>query len=63
MVMLLHVPPADPMTGWFTGDDGMVTFVVDTGTEPLHQLVAVFQSVLVLPSQIALVGLQSLSPM
>ena len=63
IVILLHVPPADPITGWLVGPDGMLTSVIDVGTDPLHQLLAVFQSVLVLPSQMAFVELQLSSPM
>jgi len=62
MVILLHVPPADPIMGCLTGDEGIVTSVVAVGTEPLHQFVVVFQSALVLPSHTALVELQSSSP-
>ena len=38
-------------------------FDVELGTALLHQLLAVFQSVFVLPIQMALIELQSLSPM
>ena len=62
MVMLLQLPPAEPITGWFAGEEGIVTSVVEVGTEPLHQLVVVFQSVLVLPNHIALVELHASSP-
>jgi len=50
IVILLHNPPAAPMVGWFP-PDGMVTFVVAVGIPP-HQLEALFQSVLVVPSQV-----------
>ena len=62
MVILLQAPPAEPTTGCLAGEDGIVTSVVAAGTKPLHQLVAVFQSVLVLPSQTAFAELQSSSP-
>ena len=62
MLILLQLPPAAPITGCLLGDDGILTSVVTVGTDPLHQLEAVFQSVLVLPSHIALFALQSSSP-
>ena len=51
MVIFLHNPPAEPMMGWKGTDPttGMVTFVDKAGMPP-HQLLAVFQSVLVIPN-------------
>ena len=38
-----------PITGMRVAAAGMVTFTVDVGTEPEHQLLASFQSVLMFP--------------
>ena len=45
MVRLLQRPPAAPITGWFP-PALMITLVAEVGTDPLHQLLGVFQSVL-----------------
>ena len=50
MVRLRLKPPAAPMLGWLP-PDGITTSVVAPGIPP-HQLVAVFQSVLVVPCQL-----------
>ena len=47
----LQTPSASPIVGWFGAPAGIITSVVDVGTTP-HQLLAVFQSVLVVPSQV-----------
>jgi hypothetical protein len=50
IVMLLHNPPAAPITGWFP-PEGIITLVAAVGIPP-HQFEALFQSVLVVPSHV-----------
>ena len=40
-----------PIVGWKGVPEGMVTFVEEVGTTPLHQFEAVAQSMLVFPVQ------------
>jgi hypothetical protein len=51
MLAALQLPELS--TGYLLRPEGIVTLVLEPGTEPVDQLPAVFQFVLVLPVQVA----------